>query len=102
MKYQGWYRNGMARGVSWIVPLVYHSLPQSSKCKLCEKIDTKWRRREAEADRVRRWHSEARCPASVEKSLAIINQLDREMNELAQERAQRWQAIGGQNRSRGT
>jgi hypothetical protein len=38
----------------------------------------------------------------VEKSLAIINQLDREMTELNAERAQRWQAIGGQNRGRGS
>jgi hypothetical protein len=88
------YRIGETCGMK----LVYQSLPQNHKCKLCEKIDTKWRRRESEADRVRRWTVEKRCPASVEKSMVIINQLDREITELQAERTQRWQAIGGQSR----
>jgi hypothetical protein len=88
------YRMGETCGMK----LVNQNLQQGQKCKLCERIETKLRRREIEVDRVARWRAEGRCPASVEKSLAIINQLDREMNELYAERTQRWQAIGGQSR----
>jgi hypothetical protein len=78
--------------------LVNQNLPQNQKCKLCDRIETKLRRRESEVDRVQRWNAEGRCPASVEKSLVIINGLDREITELYAERTQRWQAIGGQSR----
>ena len=55
---------------------------QPTKCVFCEKVDTKLRRREAETRRVTRWQREGRNPASIEKGLEIIKQLDSEISAL--------------------
>ncbi|KAH8635370.1 hypothetical protein IG631_10771 [Alternaria alternata] len=63
-------------------------------CKLCEKINTKMRRRTAEVDRIGRWQREPhKFGASIEKSMEMIRSLDGEINELSCERNSRLQAI---------
>ena len=75
--------------------LIMQTLPSAQKCKLCEKIETKMRRREAEVDRINRWQREgSKFRASIEKSIENIKALDSEVYELSCERARRLQGIG--------
>lgn len=75
--------------------LVHDTAMQPSKCKYCEKADTKLRKRQAEADRVTRWQQEGRNPASIEKSMETIKQLDTEISAIYSEIASRRMALGG-------
>ena len=62
----------------------------SQKCRICDKIDTKQRRRAAEKDRISRWKKEGgRFRASIEKSEDLVHQLERELMELTNERRSR-------------
>lgn len=75
--------------------LIMQTVPVSEKCKLCQKIDTKWRRRVAEVDRINRWQREGnKFRASIDKSMEIIRGLDAEIYELGCERNRRLQGIG--------
>lgn len=75
--------------------LVMQTLPTGTKCKLCEKIDTKMRRRAAEVDRIGRWQREgSKFRASIDKAMEIIRNLDGEIYELSCERNRRLQSIG--------
>lgn len=74
--------------------LIMQTVPTGTYCKLCEKINTKMRRRAAEVDRVGRWQREAhKFAASIEKSMEMIRALDGEICELTNERNRRLQAI---------
>ena len=85
------YRIGETCGMK----LIMTTVPVGQKCKLCEKIDTKARRRQAESERVARWTREgSKFRASIEKSTDTIRSLDREINSLEQERQRRLQGIG--------
>jgi len=77
--------------------LVDTTTPQPNKCKYCEKVDTKLRKREAECERIARWQREGRNPTSIEKSLATIAALDKDIQQLYLEISNRRQAIGGQS-----
>jgi len=69
--------------------------PINTKCKLCEKVDTKIRRRAAEIERVERWKKEGnKFTASIEKSMEMIRTLESEISTLQQERARRLQGVG--------
>lgn len=74
--------------------LVMSTIKTGRKCKICDKIDTKRRRRVAEIDRINRWKkgSENRS-ASIDKSELIIDQLERELAELLNERSARTRRI---------
>jgi len=75
--------------------LIMQTVPVGQKCKLCEKIDTKMRRRAAEVDRINRWQREGnKFRASIDKSMEIIRGLDTEIYELGCERNRRLQGIG--------
>ena len=75
--------------------LIMQTVPVGQKCKLCEKIDTKMRRRVAEVDRINRWQREGnKFRASIDKSMEIIRGLDLEIYELGCERNRRLQEIG--------
>lgn len=66
----------------------------AQKCKLCEKIDTKMRRRAAELERIKRWQQEgAKFRASIDRSLDVIRGLDSEIYELSCERNRRLQGL---------
>lgn len=75
--------------------LIMQTVPTGTKCKLCEKIDTKMRRRAAEVDRINRWQREgSKFSASIDKSMDLIRALDSEIYELSCERNRRLQQIG--------
>ena len=74
--------------------LVMSTLPVNTKCKLCEKIDTKKRRYAGESERVKRWQKEGgKFRASIEKSQAQMAVLAKEVNMLTNERLTRLQAV---------
>jgi len=84
------YRIGETCGMK----LVMQTLPVNNKCKLCEKIDTKLRRRQTECERITRWQKEgSKFRASIEKSLEMIAGLDAEIQELYQEKQRRLQMV---------
>lgn len=86
------YRRGETCGMK----LVYQTYQLDEKCRLCIKIETKTRRREAELDRVARWSRESnRFKASIEKSRQIITELEKETLEVQQYRRERASRIGG-------
>lgn len=67
---------------------------EASKCRLCEKIETKYRRRSAEMERLERWRREGgNLVASMAKSQNIIKELDREICQLQNERESRRNAL---------
>lgn len=85
------YRTGETCGMKF----VRETLPVQQKCKLCEKVDTKMRRRAAEIERVERWKNEGnKFTASIEKSMEAIKTLETEISVLAEERARRLQGVG--------
>jgi hypothetical protein len=85
------YRMGETCGMK----LVHDTTMQPTKCKYCEKADTKLRKREAEAERVRRWQQAGTNPASIEKSMDTIKQLDTEIAAIYSEISNRRLALGG-------
>lgn len=85
------YRIGETCGMK----LVMSTVAVGQKCKLCEKIDTKLRRRQGEVERITRWQREGgKFRASIEKALEAISYLDQEVQELYCERTRRLQTIG--------
>ncbi|OAK96970.1 hypothetical protein IQ06DRAFT_194705, partial [Phaeosphaeriaceae sp. SRC1lsM3a] len=67
--------------------LVMQTIPTGTKCKLCEKIETKMRRRTAEVDRIGRWQrEESNFRTSIDKSKEIIRGLDEDIYELGTKR----------------
>lgn len=84
------YRTGETCGMK----LIMQTVPVTQKCKLCDKIDTKQRRRSAELDRINRWKREGnKFRASIDRSTDMIKVLDREIFDLGSERQRRLQAI---------
>lgn len=74
--------------------LIMQTLQNSQKCKLCDKIDTKQRRRSAEVERINRWQREGgKFRASIDRSYDMIKVLDQEIYDLGSERRRRLQAI---------
>lgn len=73
--------------------LVMQTYGVAQKCKICEKIETKKRRRAAECDRLQRWMCESGRAASIEKAHGNIAALDKEIMELEYERQRRFQGI---------
>ena len=74
--------------------LIMQTQPISQKCKLCDKLDTKTRRRIREQDKVNRWKKDApQHWASIEKAYEEIKKLDKEIHELRNERQRKLQAI---------
>lgn len=84
------YRTGETCGMK----LIMQTVPVGQKCKLCDKIETKQRRRSAEVDRIRRWQREGtKFRASIDKSYDLIKELDKDIFDLGSERQRRLQAI---------
>ncbi|KAI9826567.1 MAG: hypothetical protein M1832_006163 [Thelocarpon impressellum] len=80
------YRTGETCGMK----LVMMSYRINNKCKTCEKIDTKLRRRAAEVERISRWEQEgSRFMASIDRAYDNIKTLDAEILELQNERQKR-------------
>lgn len=89
------YRMGETCGMK----LVLETFEQPNKCRLCEKYHTKLRKREAECTRIKRWESESKNPASVEKAYQNIRSLDAEIQSLYGEITTRRTNISGSRAS---
>ncbi|KAL4929065.1 uncharacterized protein BDV17DRAFT_82859 [Aspergillus undulatus] len=78
------YRIGETCGLKFVAVTKDNS---PTFCRICEKIETKNRRRKQETERLNRWERE-RSPhtASMEKSRVLISQLDQEIADLFRER----------------
>ena len=75
--------------------LVMQTIPVSQKCRLCEKIDTKSKRRKVEVERINRWQAEgSKFNASIGKSVDLIRDLDSEVRDLSAERQRRLCFLG--------
>lgn len=80
------YRTGETCGMKLI--MTTNHLPQ--KCKLCEKIDTKHRRRAAEHEKIVRWKREGgKFSASIDKAADAMKALEKEITDLMSERTKR-------------
>ncbi len=80
------YRTGETCGMK----LIMQTYPMNQKCKICDKIETKLRRKGAEEDRIRRWRKEpAKFSASIDKSNDMIRVLEKELSDLGRERQKR-------------
>jgi hypothetical protein len=74
--------------------LVHNTEYVQIQCRLCEKIEVKHRRRKTEIDRIARWRREGGVlRASMEKSEAIIHDLDLEIRALEHERQMKQNTI---------
>ena len=74
--------------------LIMSTIPVNTRCKLCEKIDTKRRRRQRELDRINGWREASRAivsQASRQKAQLLIERLDRgiEVDQSLRERRYR-------------
>ena len=84
------YRTGETCGMK----LIMSTSTVNQKCKLCEKLDTKHRRRATEMERITRWKREgSKFGASIERSSDIIKSLEKEIRDINYERQRRLQAI---------
>lgn len=80
------YRIGETCGMK----LVNATELEKVQCRLCDKIDTKYRRRGTEMDRLNRWKREGgTLVASMDKSQNLVKSLEREIWELTKERDER-------------
>lgn len=67
--------------------LVNRADNQKAQCRICEKIQTKYRRRTVEAERLSRWEREGgTLKASMERSRALLFELDKDIKRLLEER----------------
>ena len=74
--------------------LIMQTVPVNQKCKICEKIDTKQRRRAAEVERILRWKREGgKYTASIDRSAEIVKSLEKEITDLTYEKQRRRQMI---------
>lgn len=62
--------------------LVMQTYQLGDKCKICQKLETKWRRILKEQERIKRWKKEGGRGASISASEEIIDDCSAEMNEL--------------------
>ncbi|EEP76413.1 conserved hypothetical protein [Uncinocarpus reesii 1704] len=85
------YRMGETCGMK----LVNHTEFIQTQCKLCEKIATKYRRRDGELARIRRWHDEGSVmKASIERSQSAVKDLEQEIKQLEYERQMKQRTLG--------
>lgn len=85
------YRMGETCGMKLVNQTDY----VQGQCKLCEKIDTKHRRRKGEAERIARWSREGSVmKASMEKSQTMVQDLEQEIRQLEHERQVKQMTIG--------
>ncbi|PLB39618.1 uncharacterized protein BDW47DRAFT_10894 [Aspergillus candidus] len=85
------YRTGETCGMKLVNVTDYENI----QCRLCEKIETKFRRRNAEVERLNRWRREGgTLVASMDRSQKLIMELDREIGKLQIEREDKRSALG--------
>lgn len=68
---------------------------EAAQCRLCEKIETKFRRRSQEVERLDRWKREGgMLIASMTRSQRLVHDLDKEIRQLQIERESKRKALG--------
>jgi hypothetical protein len=88
------YRIGETCGLKFVA----YNQQENFQCRICDRIDTKLRRRAQEVTRLELWAKEGRLehlPASVEKSHNTISVLDHEISLLREEKEQRYNDVNG-------
>jgi hypothetical protein len=86
------YRMGETCGMK-LVNVTHHV---GMDCKICEKIRTKYRRRDSELEKLARWRREGSVlKASMEKAQLAVTHLEQEILHLECERQNRQMAITG-------
>lgn len=89
------YRTGETCGMK----LVLDVHQNGERCKTCQKIDTKRRRKDEQIIKLRRWQREGgKLVASIEKALQIVDDLNREIAQLEAQRIVKQRAIGNASR----
>ena len=67
--------------------LVNKTMFEKSQCRLCEKIEIKYRRRNAEIERVNRWQREGgNLKASMDRSQKLVLDIQEDIRRLEWER----------------
>lgn len=85
------YRTGETCGIK----LVHSVIRNGERCKICQKIDTKLRRRADQIAKIKRWQAEGgKLKASIEKATEQVQELDKEIYQLQMEKQRKAQAIG--------
>ncbi|KAN0078994.1 hypothetical protein V8E54_005507 [Elaphomyces granulatus] len=85
------YRTGETCGMR----LVNVTEFESTQCRLCEKIEIKFRRLSAEMERLDRWRREGgTLVASMARSQKLIMELEKEIRQLQFERDNKRRALG--------
>ena len=85
------YRTGETCGRKFVM----NTYEKHECCSLCEKLKTKYRRRQQEVDRITRWTPQQhkyRC--SIEKAMGTIAELDDSIRKLLDERSRRLYSLG--------
>ncbi|KAI9370040.1 hypothetical protein BJX61DRAFT_112326 [Aspergillus egyptiacus] len=84
------YRTGETCGMR----LVNTTEFETTKCRLCEKIETKLRRRSNELERLNRWKREGgTLVASMDKCEKLIMDIEQEIKQLQRERDEKRRAL---------
>ncbi|OJI88869.1 hypothetical protein ASPTUDRAFT_49777 [Aspergillus tubingensis CBS 134.48] len=69
---------------------------EPTQCQLCENIDTKYRRRSAEMDRLKSWKLQGSTHVGhIDRSQKLIQALDKEIYQLQREREDRRKCLSG-------
>lgn len=86
------YRTGETCGMK----LLHNSIKiNGEKCKICQKLDAKRRRREDQISKINRWQREGgKLKASIEKATETVEELNREIGQLEAERLKKRNAFG--------
>lgn len=84
------YRLGETCGLRFVHQV--HRL--ADKCKLCQQIEIKLRKRNDNVVRIRRWQKEGGKPASIQKAQEDIQNLDRSIAELEADRSRKLSSLG--------
>lgn len=80
------YRTGETCGMK----LIMATYRVQQKCKICDKMDTKWNRRRKEEERIKRWRKEGgKKKASIEAAEDNIAHLDSEIQSLMRQRQEK-------------
>lgn len=92
---QSEYRMGETCGMK----LIFHTLPLTSKCALCEKIEKKHRRYEKTKADYSRWYQDPTRQASAAKALEDLHALAAEIQGIQAEKQSRMQNVGNARRA---
>ena len=92
---QAEYRTGETCGMK----MIWLSRDLPDKCKLCLKIDAKYRRRAKHYEDLARWNKDKhRYQASMEKAVRDIKALENEIAQLVAEKDDRYARVGNSRR----